>query len=127
MCNTKENCKKMNVQSRIIIVVLIIILIPSFRKTLKHLQGNAACCGGGVSRKRKKKHLGNPISEITYGIEGIHCGNCKFRIENKLNEIEGVDATVEVEKKQVHILLYKEVAEDYLIKTIEGMGYAVRY
>ena len=56
-------------------------------------------------------------------IEGMSCSHCSARVENALNAIEGVSATVELKKKRA--LVQTDVADDVLIKAVEDAGYKV--
>ena len=56
-------------------------------------------------------------------IDGMSCGHCSARVENALNAIEGVRATVELKKKRA--VVETEVADDVLIKAVEDAGYKV--
>ena len=56
-------------------------------------------------------------------IDGMSCGHCSARVENALNSIEGVHATVELKKKRA--VVETEVADDVLIKAVENAGYKV--
>ena len=56
-------------------------------------------------------------------IDGMCCGHCSARVEDALNAIEGVHATVELKKKRA--VVETEVADDVLIKAVENAGYKV--
>lgn len=56
-------------------------------------------------------------------IEGMSCSHCSARVENALNAIEGVKASVELKKKRA--LVETEVADDILVKAVEDAGYKV--
>ena len=59
----------------------------------------------------------------TLMIEGMSCAHCSARVENALNAIEGVHATVELKKKRA--IVETDVADDVLIKAVEDAGYKV--
>ena len=65
----------------IAIVIIVIILIPAIRTTVKHMKGEGDCCGGPKEKVPKKKMDGPKLRELTVHIEGMHCQNCKNRIE----------------------------------------------
>ena len=56
-------------------------------------------------------------------IEGMSCSHCSSRVENALNAIEGVHATVELKKKRA--IVETEVPDDVLIQAVEEAGYKV--
>ncbi len=57
-------------------------------------------------------------------IEGMSCAHCSARVENALNSIDGVKATVELKKKRA--IVETEVADDVLVKAVEDAGYTVK-
>ncbi|MDO5154723.1 MAG: heavy metal-associated domain-containing protein [Eubacteriales bacterium] len=115
----------MNTQSAVIILILIVMLIPAVKSTIKHMRGEGACCGGAKEKPVRKKIKGKKQSELIVKIEGMHCVNCKNRIENHLNALDGVVAKVSLEKKQARVLLYQEVDHTKITEVIEALGFAV--
>lgn len=115
----------MNAQSLMILIILVIVLIPAVKSTVTHLKGDGACCGGPKERAKKKVIKGTKLSELRIPVEGMHCVNCKNRIENHLNALDGVVAKVNMEKKLAVVSLYAEVSRESIVKTIEDLGYRV--
>jgi Cu+-exporting ATPase len=64
------------------------------------------------------------VTEVTLELEGMTCASCATRIERRLNELDGVEASVNLatEKARVH---YDEadVAVGDLIREVEAAGY----
>ena len=58
-------------------------------------------------------------------IEGMSCSHCSGRVEQALNAIAGVEATVDLDKKTAFVTLSSDVAEDTLKSAIEEAGYEV--
>lgn len=58
-------------------------------------------------------------------IEGMSCSHCSARVEKVLNEIEGVSATVDLEKEQAEVELNSDLEDQVLIDTISDAGYQV--
>lgn len=54
----------------IAIVIIVIILIPAIRTTVKHMKGEGDCCGGPKEKVPKKKMDGPKLRELTVHIEG---------------------------------------------------------
>ena len=104
----------------IAIVIIVIILIPAIRTTVKHMKGEGDCCGGP-----KKKMDGPKLRELTVHIEGMHCQNCKNRIEKHVNELDGVICKVKLNKKIAVVSLYKDVDESLIKDTIEKLDFTV--
>lgn len=115
----------MNKESLIILVILAVLLIPAVKNTIVHLKGEGACCGGPKEKPVKKKIKGRKIRDLVISIEGMHCVNCKNRIEKHLDELDGVVAKVNLEKKQAVVSLYQEVDQDIVRRVIEGLDFRV--
>ena len=84
----------------IIIAVLCLLAVFAAVKFVQHFKGQGGCCGGGTY-KAKKKRLKNIISKKTFRVEGMKCGNCKARVEEVVNDIDGVK--IDFEDKWVHL------------------------
>ena len=56
-------------------------------------------------------------------INGIDCLNCKFKLEDSLNAIDGVEAEVDLDKEIATVTMEKNVSDDQIIKVIEKAGY----
>ena len=65
----------------------------------------------------KKKIDGPKLREITVHIEGMHCQNCKNRIEKHLDELDGVVAKVNLNKKTAVVSIY-QVMDDSVIRDL---------
>ena len=61
----------------------------------------------------------------TMTVEGMSCGHCSSRVEQALNAIDGVTATVNLEAKTATLQLASEVPDDTLRKAVEDAGYEV--
>ena len=106
----------------IIILALVVIGVIAVKHFLK--KGTKGCCGS-VDHKVKvadKKPSHYPYN-VTVGISGMSCAYCKQRVENVLNEQEGVWARVDLEKKNAFIRIKKQLSEEELRGLIEKAGY----
>ena len=115
----------MSSQDFIIVVILVIILVPAVRSAITHMKGEGACCGGPKEKPVKKKLPGKPIHKLIVHIEGMHCDNCKNRVEKHLDELDGVIAKVKLSRKLAEVSLYKEVDEALIKNTIEKLDFEV--
>ena len=59
--------------------------------------------------------------EIT--ISGMHCAHCSARVEKALNAIEGVKATVNLEKGTATVISDREIDSNVLKETVERLGF----
>lgn len=115
----------MNAQTLLIVVILVIVLIPAITSTWKHMKGEGDCCGGPKEKTVKKKIDGPKLREITVHIEGMHCQNCKNRIEKHLDELDGVVAKVNLNKKTAVVSVYKEMDDSVIRDVIESLDFTV--
>src|SRR6516164_642646 len=59
-------------------------------------------------------------------LEGMHCASCASSIERRLNELEGVDATVNLATNQATVRCDPPVAVEELVAAVESIGYGAR-
>lgn len=67
----------------------------------------------------------NNNSILTATIEGMSCGHCSARVEKALNELDGVNATVDLDKKTATMECEREVGDLEIISAVENAGYTV--
>ncbi len=58
-------------------------------------------------------------------INGMSCGHCQARVEKVLNEIDGVNAKVELKKNRAIVNLSKEISDQTLKDAVMEAGYEV--
>lgn len=110
----------------IIIGVIVIFGIISFRGCLKHFKGQGGCCGGENSTKPEKKKLkGKKIAEKVITIEGMHCDNCKNSVEKHINRIEGAATQVNRKKHIAVVSMERMISDEELKKAVEEAGFKV--
>jgi Cu+-exporting ATPase len=61
--------------------------------------------------------------EVRLDLEGMTCASCVRRIENKLNKLDGVEATVNFATEQATVRCDPAVAVDDLVSAVEAAGY----
>lgn len=107
-----------------IIVVLLIIGVKHYRKTLK-----SGCCGEHdeikkISTKDKDKNL-YPY-RTTLHIEDMFCKNCATKIENEFNKHKEYFASVDLGKKEIIILSMNQPDVEVYKHMIIKLGYSPR-
>ena len=75
-------------------------------------------------KKTKNQIKGDQTMKIL--IEGMMCNHCKAHVENALNAIEGVQATVDLAAKCANVTLSREVTEETLTRAVTDAGYEVK-
>ena len=110
----------------IVIVVLIILIFVGIRESRKHLNGESSCCGGGDTMVRLKPNkLSRVVKKRTVIIDGMTCENCKTRVQNSLNELDGISAVVNLKKKTAIVSLENDESDDRIIQAITEAGYDI--
>lgn len=111
-------------ENLIIIGIIVVVGVIAGIYTVKHFKGKSGCCGGGGYRAKKKK-LANVLYEKTFKVEGMHCENCKARVEEVVNDMKGVAGRVDLKKNELTVS-YAEEMDDELIKArLQRVGYTV--
>lgn len=109
-----------------LIIVFLIVLAASIGivSSVRHFQGKGSCCGGG-GYKPKQKKLSHVIAQKTFQVDGMHCKNCKIRVEEIVNDIKGVSGAVDLKKGLLTVSYAEEVPDDLIQSRIERAGYIV--
>lgn len=109
----------------IIIAIIAVLALIGVRSMVKHFKHESACCGGGGTYVSKKK-LKKVIAKKTFIVEGMTCENCKARVERTINDMDGLLAKVNLKKKEVLVLMEKEVPDEEIVAAIEKAGYTIK-
>lgn len=110
-------------ENAIIAAILIVAVAFAVVRTRKHFKGGG-CCGGKGDTIRCRKELSAPkIGEKILIVEGMTCANCQARVENVLNQLDGVACTVDLKKKTATVAYSKPVDDALLRERIENLGY----
>jgi len=67
----------------------------------------------------------NIMTNKTLKISGMSCGHCSARVEKTLNNIDGVQARVDLDSNTATITLSKNVSNEAIIKAVDNIGYEV--
>lgn len=83
---------------------------------------------GQISKKtgqqdQKNNQERKKLMEKTLKIEGMMCGHCKLNVEKALNEMDGVQAQVDLEGGKAHVKADHEILEEEFKKVIDKAGY----
>ncbi len=111
----------------IILIILAVIVFFAIRSSRKHVSGEGGCCGGGGGTVAEDKKLdGKVLGSKTVKIEGMHCDNCKNRVEREINRIDGAAAKVNLKKKQAVVSYDREISDEDIRTAVEIAGYEVK-
>lgn len=113
----------------VVILVLAIIVVCAILSIRKRIKYGSSCCGGHDPAPSKVKVRDKNKSHYPYTytlkIDGMHCSNCARHVENALNVLDGVWATVSLENKSCLVRAKNPLNKDDLSKTIAEEGYTV--
>ncbi len=108
----------------IIILVIVVIAAIGVRSTVRHFRGQGGCCGGGGYRPKKKK-LSRIIYQKSFKVDGMHCENCKRRVEEAVNDIKGVAGKANLGKGELTVSYAQKVDDELIMSRIRKAGYTI--
>lgn len=96
-----------------------------YGKTLRR----GGCCGSGAVSPVKRRVADRDETHYPYTavltIDGMTCGHCAVRVENALNELNGVWAKVDLGGKTALVRMVQPLPEAVLRQAIRGAGYTL--
>ncbi len=108
----------------IIVIILLVAVTLGIRETVKHFNGEGACCGGASSKLKTKKLNNKVIHTYTFRVEGMHCQNCANAVIIAINDIEGVSAKVSLKRKTAKVSCDRDIDLVVIEEAICKRGYA---
>ena len=115
--------------SVIILLVLAVICGYGVYSYVHHLRCGGGCCGEREAPDRKVKVGDKNKSHYPYTlylkVDGMTCGNCVRRVENALNRLDGVWASVEMDRHMATVRMKEILPEETLKKAVKDAGYLV--
>ncbi len=110
----------------ILAAILAVIIVLALRSSWKHFKGEGGCCGGSAEPKAETKKLQDPVVAVkTVHIEGMHCENCKNRVQRQINQLDGASAKVHLKKRVAVVSMSREISDEELKAAVEAAGYQV--
>lgn len=114
------------VSTIVIVVILAVILFFAVKNSIPHFRGEGGCCGGsGKEKLIKPAKLERIIATKVIKIEGMRCENCNRRVQNALNQIDGVNAKVYGDRAEAVVKLGRDIEDIELEKAVTDLGYRV--
>ena len=113
----------------IILVLLIGIIGWAAWRTVRKFRKGGGCCGGHEALPKKTavrdRNQAHYPYEVTLEIGGMTCENCARRVENALNQLEGVWAAVRINSRCAIVRLKQTPSESELRRAVRDAGYTV--
>ena len=116
------------ISTAVICVILAVICIFSVKKYRKKL--TSGCCGAGGEGTVKKRRVSDrnkahyPYTKILK-IDGMSCGNCANRVENALNALDGVWASVDLGSQEALVRMKQPMDPELLKNAVRKQGFTV--
>ena len=110
----------------VLILAVCIVTVKLYKKKL-----SSGCCGAGGDQTSVKRSPVSDRNKAHYPIvkrlslDGMVCQNCAIRVENALNAIEGVWATVDLTRQEALVRMKQPVGYDELKSAVKGCGYVL--
>lgn len=112
-------------ENYVIIAIIAVAVIIGIIFTIKHFKGEGGCCGGG-SYRPKRKRLKKVLYKRTFKVEGMHCENCKGRVEEVVNDIDGASGRVDLKSGILTVSYDRDIGDEVIITRILRAGYKAR-
>ena len=109
-------------ENYIIIGIIAVIIIIGIAYTVRHFKGEGGCCGGGSYKPKRKKLSGVKYTKL-FKVGGMHCGHCKNRVEEAVNDIKGVMGRVDLKKGELTVSYAEDVSDEIIKAKLERAGY----
>lgn len=115
--------------SYIIGAVIIIVCAYAVYGYVRKLRRGGSCCSEGEAAEKKVKVTDRDKTHYPYActltIDGMTCSNCARRVENALNRVDGVWATVDLMGRRADLRLKEKPDEEALRRAVRDAGYTV--
>lgn len=114
----------------VVLAVIAIGLFFGFRRIAASTRGKS-CCSDGASGKKNKRVVVTDTDESHYPysdevlIGGMSCDGCAQNVENALNALDGVWATVTFADHTARVRSKHPVDREVLEGAVKGAGYYV--
>lgn len=113
----------------IISIIVAAVCVYSAYSYIKKLRHGGGCCGEHDAAEKKVRVTDRNQSHYPYAltltIDGMTCGNCTRRVENALNRLDGVWATVDLGERRAYVRLKHSPDEIALKQAVRDSGYTV--
>ena len=113
----------------IVIAALALLVALGGWQAIRRLKKGGGCCGEHEAAPKKTgpadRNRAHYPYEARLDIGGMTCDNCARRVENALNGLEGVWATVRIDTRQAVVRCKRPPDEAALRAAVSGAGYVV--
>ena len=110
-------------ENGIVIAILVVTLFIALRNAVKHFARAEGCYGGKVYRT-KKKRSGAKFRKI-FVIDGMHCENCKRKLEQCINGREDTVGKINLKKAELTVYSVREISNAEIQTIVARAGFSV--
>ena len=120
----------LNPANLIVLAVIVVGMFFGLRRIVASTHGKS-CCSDGASGKKAKKVVVTDTDPSHYPysdellIGGMSCDGCAQNVENAINALDGVWATVTYADHTARVRSKRPVDRDTLETAVRGAGYYV--
>lgn len=110
----------------LIIFLIILIILSAIIMTVRKFRRGGGCCGeheAEIRIRRKKFSRKDYPFRTELRIQGMTCINCARRVETALNELDGIQARVDLNSGKAKIFSATPPDEALLCSVIAKAGY----
>ena len=109
----------------VICAVLIVIRYFGLKSSIKRTK--QGCCGSSSEVVKKVKAADTNKSNYPYSatlqVDGMTCANCRKKVENAFNSLDGLYATADLERKQVVVYMKERLTDEEMRDIVKKAGY----
>lgn len=112
----------------LIVAVIAVLVIAGLKESIKHANGEGACCGGGNTASDEEPTVilsGKIVTRMNVYIDGMHCMNCKNSVTRSLQKLDQVSAKVDLKKNMAYVESTRNVGDDEITFAIERLDFNV--
>ena len=110
-------------------LILAAVIATAALRVRRRAKSGGGCCGDRPETLRKTPVKDHNRAHYPYEAElqigGMTCENCARRVENALNSLDGVWATVRIDSHTAHLRLKAEPDMEQLREAVRQAGYVV--
>lgn len=116
--------ERIDMKDYIILALIVLAAFIGIIETVKHFTRRSGCCGGG-GYKMKRKKLPHIVEKKKFKVEGMRCSGCAQRVEETVNDIEGVNAKVDLHTATLTVSYAHSVDDALISSRLDRLGYKI--
>lgn len=116
--------KGVDMKDYIILALIVLVAFIGIIETVKHFTRRSGCCGGG-GYKIKRKRLRSVVAKKKFKVEGMKCSACAQRVEETVNDIEGVSGRVDLRTSTLTVSYSSDVDDALIASRLDRLGYKI--